>query len=96
MYHDVPAYPTRPDGSSLCREFDKCLTPTDKGLPGDVVVFWILRPELPSHTGILTDYGLIHTHSGVGKVVEHVIDERWEKRIHRYYQYPNLDLSWPS
>lgn len=93
--HDVQAYSKHPDGHSLIREFDFAFLPSLTPLPGDIVVFWIARPELPTHAGILTEYGVIHTHAGVGKVVEHTLDEKWLKRIHRYYRYPNMDPSWP-
>jgi cell wall-associated NlpC family hydrolase len=93
-YHDVQAYSKRPDGHSLIREFDFAFLPCEQPLPGDIVVFWISRPELPTHAGILTDYGVIHTHAGIGRVVEHTLDNKWIKRIHRHYCYPNLDPSW--
>ena len=42
----------------------------------------------PQHVAIITDKGIIHSNSGVGKVVEHVLDESWRRRIVAAYRYP--------
>jgi len=82
-------YSQFPDGETLLREFGKCLLP-GTGEIGDVAVFWIRNRAFPSHAGIITPHGLIHTHAGVGKVVEHKLDARWRSRIVCFFTYPGL------
>ncbi len=42
----------------------------------------------PQHVALITDKGIIHSYSGVGKVVEHSLDERWQRRVTAAYRYP--------
>ena len=42
----------------------------------------------PQHVALITDKGIIHSYSGVGKVVEHALDESWRRRIVAAYRYP--------
>jgi len=42
----------------------------------------------PQHVALITDRGIIHSYSGVGKVVEHSLDERWQQRIAAAYRFP--------
>jgi len=42
----------------------------------------------PQHVALVTDKGIIHSYSGVGKVVEHALDESWQRRIVAAYRYP--------
>lgn len=55
---------------------------------GDVLVFEIVG--LPQHVGILTkirytdevtEFGIIHASNQIGKVTEHILDNRWRSRI---------------
>ena len=50
--------------------------------PGDLLVFWIKHPDRPQHLAIKTAKGMIHTHAGVGRVVETSIDAFWRKRLY--------------
>lgn len=54
--------------------------------PGDILVFW-LRRQRPQHVGVLTDYGLLHTHQGVGFVTEHGLGDLWRRRIHSAWRF---------
>ena len=58
----------------------------DEALPGDI--FYIAWAKEPQHVALLTDHGLIHSYSHVGKVVEHALDAEWERRICAAYRYP--------
>jgi NlpC/P60 family putative phage cell wall peptidase len=91
-YHDLKVYSQRPDGVTLLREFDKCLTRVPTHQPGDVLVFRFRK--FATHAGIVTDYGLIHTYATVGKVVEHVLDATWERRIVQAYRFPGIQGDW--
>lgn len=92
-FDDVQGYPASPDGKTLVKLFDGTLKP----LPdleyhvGDTLVFWITHRRFPMHAGIVTDRGIIHTHAGVGRVVEHRLDERWAKRIVKAYEAPGVE-----
>lgn len=88
--HDSTTYSRSPDGTTLCRELNKCLIKECNGRLGMVAVFWISQPSMPVHAGILTDVGMIHTYANVGKVVEHVLDPRWRKRIVCFFRYPGV------
>lgn len=58
----------------------------DEALPGDI--FYIAWAKEPQHVALMTDHGLIHSYSHVGKVVEHALDAEWERRICAAYRYP--------
>lgn len=93
--HDHRRYSRHPDGVTLIRELDKGLV-WMKGCkcnaePGDVLVFWMDRAKKkPQHVAILTDYGMIHTHQGVGKVVEHRFTGAWARRLVAVYRFPGI------
>jgi cell wall-associated NlpC family hydrolase len=57
---------------------------------GDVVLFWIGKPDRPKHLGIKSDVGLIHTNTTVRKVVETSMPQKWNDRIFRVYRMPGL------
>ena len=91
---DGTGYTRHAKGRSLAQEIDKQMIRVqhDVGF-GDVALFWIRKPKLPQHLGILTDSGIIHTsgEAGIKKVVEHVLDDRWKKRIVQYYRFPGVE-----
>jgi NlpC/P60 family putative phage cell wall peptidase len=93
-HHDFQGYSRHPDGVTLTRELTKAgLIPitVDEARPGDVIVFWITRPTLPCHAGILTyaDH-VIHTWSTIGQVVEHPYDDAWRKRVACAFRFPGV------
>ncbi len=45
----------------------------------------------PQHVALVTDHGIIHSYSGVGKVVEHGLDDRWQQRITAAYRFPYFE-----
>lgn len=90
-HHDLKAYSRQPDGETLLREFAKCLLPIpiEEAKPGDVLVFKFGRH--PTHAGIKTDHGLIHTYAMLGLVVEHNLDAPWQKRLCAAFRYPGVE-----
>ena len=62
--------------------------------PGDLVLMtWGKDRDRPHHFAIVTemaggDIGIIHSHSRVGKVVEHVLDATWRRRITHAFRIP--------
>jgi cell wall-associated NlpC family hydrolase len=53
--------------------------------PGDVLL--LAFAGAPQHVGLLTDIGLLHAWAKPGKVVEHLIDAQWERRIVAAYAH---------
>lgn len=63
----------------------ECVALEDR-LPGDILCFEIRRGR-PQHLAMITDYGMIHTHQGVGEVVEHTLADPWLSRLHSVWRY---------
>lgn len=81
-----------PRGPGMLAEFDRVCTRTDSPRYGDILVFWVNpRNKRPQHCGIVTDIGVIHTYSEVGKVVEHRMDEKWQARVLQAYKFPRVE-----
>lgn len=59
--------------------------------PGDVGIFWLSKRHIVQHIAIFTEYGMLHTYQDAGKVVEHVIDHKWRKRLVAVYKYPGVE-----
>ena len=51
-------------------------------------IYFMAWGREPQHVALITDKGIIHSYSGVGKVVEHALDEDWKRRIVAAYRYP--------
>ena len=51
-------------------------------------IYFMAWGREPQHVALITDKGIIHSYSGVGKVVEHALDESWRRRIVAAYRYP--------
>jgi cell wall-associated NlpC family hydrolase len=90
--YDNPCYSRRPDGVTLMREFRKLEdrgwireVPLDQAQDGDVLVFWYSRQsKYPTHVGIKSPLGFIHTYAHVRRVVETPIGEWAEKVVHAF------------
>ena len=67
------------DGDSMIKELLKNLKPTEKNKLGNIACFRF--SGIPHHVGILTEIGLIHASFVHKKVVEHILDEFWQKRL---------------
>lgn len=74
--------------SELDRWCDR--VPVVAALPGDVLAFWVRRPGRLAHCGFKTAQGLIHTHSQIGCVTEHGLDESWRKRLGAAWKFRGL------
>jgi len=82
--YDNVTYSRFPSGNLLMSELRKVFDEVqyEEVREGDILVFWFNpRTKSPQHIGIKSSRGIIHTWAGVGKVVEHSINERWIKRI---------------
>ena len=60
--------------------------------PGRVLTLCV--PRVPCHMAIVTalqgTLGIVHAYSGAGKVVEHVLSDRWKRRIAGVFEFPNV------
>ncbi len=69
-----------------------------KVAPGDILTLRV--PETPSHVAIVTDLGgklgMIHAYAGgatrrrPARVVEHLLDQKWRKRIAGVFEFPGV------
>lgn len=88
---DVPTnYSRAPDADGLFRALESSghVAPTRDPKPGDIAFFRIRRQ--PTHFGLLTDYGFIHSDAGFG-VVEVPLDDKWRARIIGHYKIAHLE-----
>jgi len=92
LHNDNTTYGRYPDGVTLMAELRKYFIEKsiEKVQSGDVAVYWLKNPDIPTHVGIVTDYGLIHTYADIGKVVEHKLTKAWSKRLYAAFTYPGL------
>ena len=74
--------------------------PVDLMEDGDVITLRVpfrdenIKLTVPCHAAIVTTVqgrpGMIHAYSGSGKVVEHLIDEKWRRRIEGCFSFPGV------
>jgi cell wall-associated NlpC family hydrolase len=55
-------------------------------IPGDLLVFQFVGPDLPQHVGIATDRGVIHTYQTAGFVAEHAMTDEWRRKVHSVWR----------
>lgn len=89
---DETGYSPQPDGISLKKFLDAhlILIDVESIKAGDVLLFKLFRH--PQHVGLVTNYdgenlGIIHCHSGSGRVVEHVLSESWKRMLVAGYRF---------
>ena len=88
---DFIHYEKRPDGKKV---LSKVLNhykeiPLWGAKQGDLLIFG--NYKRPFHIAVKTDKGIIHVHEGVGKVIEHGLDNRWKKRVHKAIRFPGVN-----
>lgn len=91
---DLLDYSETPTASQLLQCVAQNCAPAAGPATGRLVLFWVRRPQHgPTHTGVmLNEREFVHARRGRGDgVVEVELLERWEKRIHSFWQY---DLAW--
>ena len=81
-------YRLMPDSKKMREGLGVFLVPiavTEATLADILFLAWTKEPQ---HVALISDHGIIHSYSGVGKVVEHALDESWKRRITAAYRYP--------
>ena len=64
---------------------------TENRSVGVIVVSWYDRvTKEPSHLGIVTEVGMIHTNGHLGITIEEHWSPKWTTRIVGYYKYPGV------
>lgn len=71
-------------GDELIPYLDAQLSRVSNPEPGDILALRFSR--IPTHLAIWTGESLIHCHSRVGKVTEHGMDRKWQRRIHSVWR----------
>lgn len=92
-YVDCKRYSEKPGQKELFAYLDANFEEIelDKAQPGDILVFWFREKGVEQHLAMKSDLGMIHIYNTVGRVVEHGIDEFWQKRLLRAYQFKNVE-----
>lgn len=94
--HDVLSYSKSPDGWLLKERLSALLCEVSTPHAGCVALFML--DAMPQHLAILSDYapggvmGMIHAYAPARAVVEHRLDDLWQKNIVSLYTcaYPPL------
>lgn len=59
---------------------------------GSIAVSWYDRvTKEPSHLGIVTEIGMVHTNGHLGITIEEHWSPKWTTRIVGYYKYPGVE-----
>lgn len=89
--YDVKGYGRLPDGESFLRHLLAAGCEKIKvadARPGDL---YLIRFEQdPQHLALVTDIGILHATAGIGRVVEHRLDEAWSARIVAAFRLPGV------
>jgi len=84
----MPAdYSRDPDGVALMAALKKYMVPiyNKQMKPGDVLLFRFVKH--PQHVGVYTGRNIIHAYSKMDKCVEHILDNRWRKRLVAVFRF---------
>jgi len=65
--------------------------PQEEAGLGDCEMYFLRDRNVSCHCAILTDIGFIHTHEGVGKVVETTRCRFWDKRITGVFRFAGIE-----
>jgi cell wall-associated NlpC family hydrolase len=81
---DVPAY-SRSSHSVLKPLIEKYCVKVIDPKPTDIYLFYYIHNQ-PQHMAWVTDKGMLHACVKSKKVIEHVFDSRWKKRLEGCYR----------
>lgn len=84
-------YGRQPAQGTLQQVCESFMARTDDPQPGDVLLMRFARE--PQHVAIVGDHGgrsLIHAYEAIGRVIEHRLDPRWQRRTVQAYRMPGV------
>ena len=85
----LPNYGVEPTGNTLKTGLDREMDRVTDYSRGDVLTFRIAR--LWQHVGVYTGRDIIHAYQPNGRVVRHILDDKWRQRHVASYRYKGLD-----
>ena len=96
--YDETNYSALPDGKKLQNAMDKHfdIISTESLQPSDILL--IRFHDNPQHIAIVSDHpsgelGMIHCYSASGKVVEHILTDKWQRMIVKAYRFKSEHLN---
>ncbi len=82
-------YSSIPDGNELKLELDNHLIKIDSPEEGDITLLSFLGQ--PQHLAFIgqdnSNLTLIHAYMPLGKVCEHIFDQKWQRRVVAFYGF---------
>lgn len=81
-------YSMMPDSKKMREALSRWFVPIPVTEAKEADFYFMAWTREPQHVALVTDHGIIHSYSGVGKVVEHGLDDRWRTRITAAYRFP--------
>lgn len=84
------AYSRGPSGGQLESWLDKqdFLARVAMPQPGDILLMRFASE--PQHLAVYAGPNIIHSYEAVGRVVEHILDDKWRRRIVCVYRFKDL------
>ncbi len=70
------------------QEFLVRLPNVDQRQPGDILLMRFL--DDPQHIAVFCGPTIVHAYESVGKCCEHIIDDKWARRIVRVYRFAGV------
>ncbi len=87
--HGIPDdYGVDPDPKIMIATLEKNLVRCDSIELADVLLFTL--SVHPQHLAITNGSRMIHAYRPMGKVVHHILDDIWKRRVHSSYRFPVL------
>ena len=83
---DTTVYARDPDGRSLIAALEGQMDRVEGGwLPGDVLAFWVVKPDLPQHLGVYAGETVVHAMLG-RRVAEHRLTGAMLRKLHSVWR----------
>lgn len=81
-------YGMSPNADKLRQILDEEAVPTQDQKLGSILLMTF--DQEPQHLAIVTDIGILHAYSLIGRCVEHNLDALWTSRIAAMYDFPGV------
>lgn len=91
IHPDFERYGRRTKNLSLLEYMDEQFVKIEQRKVGSIAVSWYdQRTKEPSHLGIMTSIGMIHTNGHLMISIEEHWSPKWATRIVSFYKYPGV------